>query len=139
MTVTQWRIQALQFLQEQGVPCHCARPAEAAAYQAYVGDRDVYNLMIEEIVFAYVEREDDAWTHSDLVAAAKAPLPAPVEEVVAVVPGAGRSKYVCPDCKTRDFRNIPFEQQERGADEGATQYRQCLNPECKHVWEIKTR
>ena len=142
MTVTQWRIQALEFLDTQGLPAFLARPAEAAIFQAHNGDRDVYNLFVEELIHVYAENADAEWTHGKLVAAAKAPLVAlEPDPQPAVRVGAARhtSMYVCPDCKTREFPNIPFEDQQRGADEGANQYRQCLNPECQHVWEIKTR
>lgn len=43
-------------------------------------------------------------------------------------------RTLCPRCKSTQHITMPDEKQERSADEGATPYRKCKNPDCGYRW-----
>lgn len=45
---------------------------------------------------------------------------------------------ICPHCKSVEHTTTEFEVQERSADEGATPYRRCENPDCTgKPWRVR--
>jgi DNA-directed RNA polymerase subunit M/transcription elongation factor TFIIS len=136
MAIPPFRQEALAYLTQIQTPVCMARMLECAAFQGSNACRDMYALLLEEMVTYHDLHPDKSAV--DVLGQCLQPLPCeapdPGSDALPTRRPRKKGQRTCPRCRSKVDAVIPFEKQRRSADEPANQYIQCLNNDCRHVW-----
>lgn len=152
MTISTWRFRALERCEQEGMPVQMTLAIDAAAAQYAGSCIEQYDLFVREGIESW--KRNPGATPVEVLTDAGLPMPirrpaagdSAVEQGEEAIARATRrqrrlnkrdKRTICPKCRSMKHMSVPLEQQRRSADEGATPFRQCRNPDCQHTWNTE--